>query len=807
MSARRARARAALSPRSAHVLLYPKMNLSLTALLVAVSTLVTGSETTSESELCLVGYSSVYVLPIPWSTTQLLPSTTTRWSWDPTMDGTIRTNNLSSAFNGTVECKPVDVLPTLRVGQHAAPPMAGLGMQLLVVSDSGGVAVVDRPSQRVVFCGFVPGAHSAAVLPGGRVAVVASHLDHGDRVAIFDIATGLDPRLSLIKTCQRTPMLETTVPGAHGVAWINSTSELLVVGGSATSAFVYSFALVKTEGASFTTNVSESRRGEGGLVLKLTSKLAIAAKGLHDLSPYPLPAGVRSRDGPAFTVTALDSVWLYLAGARKAIAHPAAELAPIGEVKSVSALSNGTLVYVVEDRKGDGPAHFRSRTLHFLSPSGTNVWRAWNMTVPSTWMPVYKTRLVPAVGTLTASRGPTLQRPLFVPNEDGFVCFRALVLLAAGPRCLIAASEGRAFFNPGTTHCGGATPKALAYKTSTNGGSSWSPLDVAVSDNLTDPLTPYRLDLGSGVYDANTKQVHIHFGETTAPPGGKTSYKNAPHFVLRGDVNEDTCKITWKPREDITASDRLSGTPASYRWCGCCGTGFQLPSGRLVVPGYFYQADVDSEVGHRKGQYNDSVQVAAFLSDDGGGHWFPGGSAPHRRISRTDDHLTLTSEVAMVALANGSLLFNSDSCGLRNRLQALSINEGTSWGAVTATNIKDDGVEGGLVAVVVTLEGHPPQEIVVQSTAQGPGYRTDMHLFVSIDGGASYKDVRSWAGGCGYSEMTLLNDSSVQHNDTSHEGPTIGLFYEGGSATTDYSGQMSFVRLDSAALLRAYLAL
>lgn len=225
------------------------------------------------------------------------------------------------------------------------------------------------------------------------------------------------------------------------------------------------------------------------------------------------------------------------------------------------------------------------------------------------------------------------------------------------------------------------------------------------------------------------------------------------------------------------------------------------------MPGYFYQDDVDSEIGHRKGQYNDSVQVAAFLSDDGGKHWFPGSSAPHRPISRTDDHLTLTSEVAIAALANGSLLFNSDSCGLRDRLQALSTNEGTSWGDVSPTNIKDDGVEGGLVAVVVTLEGHPPQEIVVQSTAQGPGYRTDMHLFVSVDGGVSYKDVRSWAGGCGYSELAVLNESSVQRNDTSQEGPTIGMFYEGGSATTDYSGQMSFVRIDSAALLRAYWAL
>ena len=551
----------------------------LTTVLMAAVVLGTSGAGETRTELCLVGYSSVYVLPVYWTGTQLPPSTTTRWSWDPTMDGTIRTNNLSSAFNGTVECKPVDVLPTLRVGQHAAPPTAGLGMQLLVVSDAGGVAVVDRPSQRVVFCGFVPGAHSAAALPDGRIAVVASHLDHGDRVAIFDIEAGLDPRLSLIKTCQRTPSLEATVLGAHGVVWVNSTSQLLVVGGSASSGFVYSFALVPSEAS------TEPGR-EGRLALNLTAKLPIVAKGPHDISPYPLPAGMRFQDGPAFTVTALDGVWLYLAGARKVIAHPAVALAATGEVKSVSALSNGTLVYVIEDRKVDGPAHFRSHTLRFLSPttSSSRKERAWNVSLPDNWMPVYKSRIVPAVDTLTASHGPILQRPVFVPNEDGFVCFRGLVLISAGSRCLIAASEGRAFYNPGTTHCGGATPKALAYKTSTNGGATWSALAVAASDNLTDPLTPSRLDLGSGVYDANTKHVHIHFGETTAPPGGKTSYRDAPHFVLRGSVNEDTCQIAWQPREDITASDRLSGTPANYRWCGCCGTGFQLPStGRLVV--------------------------------------------------------------------------------------------------------------------------------------------------------------------------------------------------------------------------------
>ena len=110
--------------------------------------------------------------------------------------------------------------------------------------------------------------------------------------------------------------------------------------------------------------------------------------------------------------------------------------------------------------------------MHFLSPTGADAWHAWNVSLPPTWLPVYKARLVPHVGVLTSSSGPPLQRPLFVPNEGGYVCFRGQILLSAGPSCLIAATEARAFYNPGSTHCGGATPKALAVKTSHDGGAT-----------------------------------------------------------------------------------------------------------------------------------------------------------------------------------------------------------------------------------------------------------------------------------------------------------------------------------------------
>ena len=59
-----------------------------------------------------------------------------------------------------------------------------------------------------------------------------------------------------------------------------------------------------------------------------------------------------------------------------------------------------------------------------------------------------------------------------------------------------------------------------------------------------------------------------------------------PDIYLTEQVDEANCVVSWAPRQDITASDRRSGLPKAYRWCGCCGSGFQLAgSGRLVVPG------------------------------------------------------------------------------------------------------------------------------------------------------------------------------------------------------------------------------
>ena len=64
-----------------------------------------------------------------------------------------------------------------------------VGSNILITSSSDGVVLVDRESGKALWWASVVNAHSAEMLPGGRIAVAAaSHRDNqpGDRLIIFD---------------------------------------------------------------------------------------------------------------------------------------------------------------------------------------------------------------------------------------------------------------------------------------------------------------------------------------------------------------------------------------------------------------------------------------------------------------------------------------------------------------------------------------------------------------------------------------------------------------------------------------------
>lgn len=88
------------------------------------------------------------------------------------------------------ECKPVD---------H--------GRAILVTASTGGAVLIDRASGRVTFRARVPMAHSADLLPDGRIAVALSISPEGDQLQLYD-------RRRNEQVVQTLPL-----PSGHGVVW------------------------------------------------------------------------------------------------------------------------------------------------------------------------------------------------------------------------------------------------------------------------------------------------------------------------------------------------------------------------------------------------------------------------------------------------------------------------------------------------------------------------------------------------------------------------------------------------------------
>ncbi len=88
------------------------------------------------------------------------------------------------------ECKPVD-----------------RNRAILVTASTGGAVLIDRASGRVLFRARVPMAHSADLLPGGRIAIALSISTEGDRLQLYD-------RLHSERVVQDLPL-----PSGHGTVW------------------------------------------------------------------------------------------------------------------------------------------------------------------------------------------------------------------------------------------------------------------------------------------------------------------------------------------------------------------------------------------------------------------------------------------------------------------------------------------------------------------------------------------------------------------------------------------------------------
>ena len=140
----------------------------------------------SINELIVCGWDEVFILVM--SSRPEDPPTKV-WSWRA-RDCPEFTESTKALFNTTDECKPIEG-----------------GNKILITSSGNGVALVERETKEVLFQTQVLNAHSADILPRGRLAVASSVGDGGNRLLLFDLNS---PKVLFYSD---------EFPSAHGVVW------------------------------------------------------------------------------------------------------------------------------------------------------------------------------------------------------------------------------------------------------------------------------------------------------------------------------------------------------------------------------------------------------------------------------------------------------------------------------------------------------------------------------------------------------------------------------------------------------------
>lgn len=199
------------------------------------------------------------------------------WSWTQSDSPRLVEHLHKSAFRSPDECKPIRD-----------------GTAFLITSSGGGVAIVERETKRATFWANVRNAHSADLLPGGRILVAGS--TGSDKIILFDEKT---PKQILWSDRCRS---------AHGIVWDAKRQRVYALGFGQIQ--VYTLADWKTKSPSLT-RIDTIKLPEGGG---------------HDLFPDPA--------SPRLLLSTGGRTWTFDRDTGKIAPHPV--IADVGGVKSLN---------------------------------------------------------------------------------------------------------------------------------------------------------------------------------------------------------------------------------------------------------------------------------------------------------------------------------------------------------------------------------------------------------------------------------------------------------------------------------------
>lgn len=359
-----------------------------------------------------------------------------------------------------------------------------------------------------------------------------------------------------------------------------------------------------------------------------------------------------------------------------------------------------------------------------------------------------------------APRAPFDQQILYKASQDpGYACFRIPAVVKTVKGTLLAFAEGR------VNDCSDAGDIDLVLKRSTDGGRTWSPMQVINEGGGDTHGNP------APVVDRETGRVLL--AETYNR--GRTDGKNCevpcertPYLQYSDDDGE-----TWSRPRNL--SDEI--LPESWNSWYATGPvhGIQLArglhEGRLVFT-------VNAETWN--GSRVTANHAALAISDDGGDSWEIGATDSYPISARDATFRQKPSEMTLAERSDGSIYVSGreqDGTDLGHRDHAVSRDGGESFTAPfrAVPDLYAPQVQGSVLRfgnrLLLACPGDPDRRRTMMIRSSYDGGRT----WDSVDRGTVVTS--DWSG---YSDMVAI------------DGDRVGLMYEGGAV--DARDEIRFAR-------------
>ncbi len=293
--------------------------------------------------------------------------------------------------------------------------------------------------------------------------------------------------------------------------------------------------------------------------------------------------------------------------------------------------------------------------------------------------------------------------------------YRIPGFIVAADGSLVAFAEGR---RSGSDPGASGQPIDMAFKRSTDGGATWSPLGMIAKDTRFDYSDPVPiLDRATGTLSLLFLRWPDAAGLSSVPAGTGTTSLG---ILL---ATSTTHGATWSTPRDVTTQIK------DPTWRGVVvgpGSGIDLQwqadparNGRLVAP------------AHLHGTTN-----FAIFSDDHGGTW-TSGSLAQPAVGGVN-----ANEAEIVETVTGDLLLNARQNAGTTRQMFRSTDGGVKWSQAFTGPSPVTGVDGSMIRYSAARDGDDRNRILFSaptgSTIGTGNNRTNLTVWTSYDEGRSF---------------------------------------------------------------------